>query len=107
MPTRIADAARSEGDRLDLDGHLRCWSPRFDARDMPSLLVHSLHQQPWDPAQGGDFAGPSRAKGVSVELVVLPGRLHGIEGWRTIWPTLRSWLLERLERLGRTDRRSR
>jgi acetyl esterase/lipase len=77
---------------------------QLDARDMPSLLFHSLHEQPWDPAQAREFARASRALGVPSQLVVLPGQLHGIDGWRTIWPTLRPWLLERL---GATDRRSR
>jgi dipeptidyl aminopeptidase/acylaminoacyl peptidase len=77
---------------------------QLDARDMPSLLFHSLHEQPWDPAQAREFARASRALGVPSQLLVLPGQLHGIDGWRTIWPTLRPWLLERL---GATDRRSR
>ena len=77
---------------------------RLDARDMPSLLFHSRYEQPWGPAQAREFARASRALGVPSKLVVLPGQLHGIDAWRTIWPTLRFWLVERL---GATDRRPR
>lgn len=77
---------------------------QLDRRDMPSLLFHSRFEQPWDPTQARQFARASRALGVPSKLVVLPGQLHGIDAWRTIWPTLRPWLLERL---GTTDRRSR
>ncbi len=77
---------------------------QLDGRDMPSLLFHSLHEQPWDPAQAREFARASRAAGVPSKLVVLPGELHGIDAWRMIWPTLRTWLLDRL---GVQDRRGR
>jgi acetyl esterase/lipase len=73
----------------------------LDAKDMPSLLFHSRFEVPWDPTQARQFARTSRALGVPSKLVVLPGELHGIDAWKELWPTLKTWLLERL---GTTDR---
>jgi acetyl esterase/lipase len=73
----------------------------LDAKDMPSLLFHSRSEVPWDPTQAREFARASRALGVASKLVVLPGELHGIDAWGEIWPTLKTWLLERL---GASDR---
>lgn len=77
---------------------------QLDAKDPPTLLFHSLLEIPWDPSQAREFARASRALGVPSKLVVLQGSLHGIDAWAENWPTLRTWLLERL---GKEDRRVR
>lgn len=74
----------------------------LDSTDMPSLLFHSRHEKPWDAAQAKDFVRASLAVGVPSRLVLLSGDRHGISTWSTIFPTLRTWLLERL---GKKDRR--
>lgn len=75
---------------------------QLDPRDPPSLLFHSLFEVPWDPAQAREFSRASRSLGVASKLVVLPGQLHGIDSWTSIWPTLRDWLLATL---GTKDRK--
>ncbi|HUR73281.1 MAG TPA: alpha/beta hydrolase [Sporichthya sp.] len=77
---------------------------QLDSRDPPSLLFHSRLEIPWDPSQAREFARASRGLGVSAQVVVLPGQLHGIDAWAEDWPTLRAWLRERL---GTKDRLAR
>ncbi len=69
---------------------------QLDRRDMPSLLFHSLREEPWGPAQSREFLRASRAVGVPSTLVVLKSNQHGIDAWSKLWPLLRPWLLERL-----------
>lgn len=76
----------------------------LDSRDPVSLLFHSRLEIPWDPTQAREFSRASRALGVPSKLVVLPGELHGIDSWSTIWPTLRDWLFATL---GTKDRKAR
>lgn len=74
----------------------------LDRKDPPSLMFHSLNELSWGPSQARQFVRASRAIGVPATLVVLQGKRHGIDTWTTIWPTLRTWLLDRL---GKVDRR--
>lgn len=68
----------------------------LDERDAPALLFHSQYETPWDPAQAQQFADTSNSMGVPCGLIVLPGELHGIDAWKTVWPILKPWLQQRL-----------
>ena len=69
---------------------------QLDRRDPPSLLFHSLREEPWGPAQSREFARESLRVGVPSKLVILKSNQHGMDAWYKLWPILRPWLLERL-----------
>jgi acetyl esterase/lipase len=65
--------------------------------DVPSLLFHSQHEDPFGPGQAKQFVSMSRAVGVSSKLTMLKGDQHGIEYWKRINTTVIAWLKDRLK----------
>jgi acetyl esterase/lipase len=68
----------------------------LNSSDVPSLLFHSEHEDPFGPQQATEFVNSSKAVGLSSKLKLLPGDQHGIEYWSRISATVIYWLKHRL-----------
>lgn len=67
----------------------------LDAQDPPTLVFTSDNE--WvDPQSAIRFHQVALASGVQSQLIVLPGRKHGMAYWETAFPFVAQWLAERM-----------
>jgi acetyl esterase/lipase len=67
----------------------------LDSSDVASLMFTSRNE--WvDPQGTYDFNARALQVGLSSKLVVLEGKLHARDYWAKAWPTIRSWVANRM-----------